>query len=182
MVSILAIPGSLRQASYNRGLARAAVAVAPPGIEVAIAELHDVPLYNADVEAVGDPPAVAALKQAVMAADGLLLLTPENNGSLPGVLKNCLDWVSRPPEQALFHKPVALAGATPGAFATLRSQLAVTQTLRSTRNPVLAEPVLQVSRAQEKFDADGNLVDSRTRDQLTALMVAFADWIERTRG
>ncbi len=182
MTSIVAIPGSLRRASYNRGLARAAVELAPDGVTVTIAELHEIPLFNADVEAEGDPPGVTVLKRAVGGADGLLILAPENNGSIPGVLKNALDWASRAPEQALFGKPVALAGATPGGFGTMRSQLAVLQTLRSTRNPMLAAPVLHVSRAEEKFDADGNLVDERTRASLAAVVAAFAAFTDALRG
>jgi chromate reductase len=174
---VLGIAGSLRRASFNRGLLRAAVEAAPAGVVVEPFGIRTVPLYDADVEAEGMPQAVAALKQAVLAADGVLIATPEYNYGVPGVLKNALDWASRPPEWAFRHKPIALMGASPGGFGSVRAQLALRQTFVFTDSYVLPKPELWVSRAREHFDEDGNLTDDSVREQLTALLAGFADWI-----
>src|SRR5438105_1890059 len=111
---VLGIAGSLRRASYNRGLIRAAREVAPQGMEISAFDLLPVPLYNGDVEAEGDPEPVRDLKERIRAADALLIAAPEYNYSIPGVLKNAIDWASRPPsDSALRHKPIALMGASP---------------------------------------------------------------------
>ena len=122
-LSFLGIAGSLRRGSFNRGLIRAAAAVAPGGTTVVAYDLADVPMFNADVEVDGDPRAVAALKQAIADADALLIATPEYNHCVPGVLKNAIDWASRPPRQSvLTGKPVAIMGASTGRGATARAQ------------------------------------------------------------
>lgn len=124
MTTILGLSGSLRKASFNAGLLRAAAELAPPSTTVVIGSIHDVPLYNADDEAAhGIPPAVQALKASLQAADGLLLVTPEYNNGIPGVFKNAIDWMSRPASDIPLHfggKPVALLGASPGGFGTVR--------------------------------------------------------------
>ena len=119
--------------------------------------------------------------RAVAAADGILLVSPEHNASVSALLKNAVDWTSRP-QGAIQGKPVALAGATPGGFGTLRGQIAWRQTLANLGVPLLASSALLVSGAGEKFDADGNLTHQQTRDDLVALLVAFAAWIERLRA
>ncbi|HUD70946.1 MAG TPA: NADPH-dependent FMN reductase, partial [Dongiaceae bacterium] len=130
MSQIVGIAGALRHASYNRALLRAAVEAAPPGMSIAVHTLDDIPLYNGDVEAAGIPPAVTALKSAIRAADGLLIMTPEYNHGMPGVLKNAVDWLSRPPKpQAFDQKPVAIGGATPGGFGTRGAQYQLRQCL-----------------------------------------------------
>ena len=116
MTSILALSGSLRRASFNSGLVRAAVEVAPAGITVTTFDLRPLPFYDGDLEDAGPPQAVVNLKAAIAAADGVLLCSPENNASVPAVLKNAIDWASRP-QGAIQGKPVALAGATPGGRA-----------------------------------------------------------------
>jgi NAD(P)H-dependent FMN reductase len=180
MTSILALAGSLRRASTNRGLVRAAIAVAPAGITVTTFELRPLPFYDGDLEEAGVPQAVSDLKAAISAADGVLLCSPEHNASLPALLKNAIDWASRPPG-VIQGKPVALAGATPGGFGTVRGQIAWRQTLANLAVPVLPAPTLLVSGAADKFDADGNLTDARVRDDLAALLIAFAAWIARGR-
>jgi chromate reductase len=180
MTTILALAGSLRRASYNRGLVRAAIEVAPAGIAVKTFELRPVPLYDGDLEEAGPPQAVLDLKAAIAAADGVLLCSPENNASVPAVLKNAIDWASRPPG-AIQRKPVALAGATPGGFGTVRGQIAWRQTLANLSVPLLPSPALLVSGAADKFDADGNLVHQATREEIGALLTAFAAWIEKLR-
>lgn len=180
MTRILAVPGALRRASMNHGLARAAAEVAPDGIDVVVHPLHDVPLYDADVEAAGLPAGVVALREAVGAADALLLCTPEYNSSLPGVLKNALDWLSRPPRPTpLDGLPVALAGASPGGFGTIRSQTHARQVLQFTGALVLPRPELFVSRAAPLFAEDGTLTDADTRERLAALLGALDAWTRR---
>jgi multimeric flavodoxin WrbA len=118
-LTFLGIAGSLRRGSYNRGLIRAAVEVAPEGTTVVPFDLSDLPMFNADVEAEGDPAAVAAFKRAISAADALLIATPEYNHCVPGLLKNAIDWASRPARRSvLTGKPVAIMGATPGSGGT----------------------------------------------------------------
>lgn len=182
-VQICGIAGSLRRGSYNRGLLRAAVELAPAsGAVVEPFDLRPIPFYDADLEAEGDPEPVAALKRAILDADALLIATPENNYGIPGVLKNALDWASRAPERALHAKPVALLGATPGGFGTTRAQAHIRQVLGNPGSLVLPKPELMVSHAQEKFDADGNLVDEATREQVGALLAALVAWTGRVGG
>lgn len=183
MTRILAVPGALRRASMNHGLARAAAEVAPEGVEVVVHPLHDIPLYDADVEALGLPDGVVALREAVVGADALLLCTPEYNSSIPGVLKNALDWLSRPPRPTpLDGLPVGLAGASPGGFGTVRSQTHVRQVLQFTGAIVLPKPELYVSRAGALFADDGTLTDAATREKLTELLGALAAWTRRLDG
>jgi chromate reductase len=181
-INVVAIAGSLRQASINRGLIRAAAEVDVLGIHVEPLGLIDVPLYNGDVEDVGDPPAVVELKTRIKEADGVLLATPEYNRGMPGVLKNALDWASRQPQQALRGKPFALMGATPGGFGTRASQFQVHQILGNPGSRVLPKPELWVSGASEKFDEAGNLTDETARTHIAELLAAFRDWIVATRS
>jgi len=179
-LSILAIAGSLRRASFNRGLVRAAVDVAPAGVTVTTFDLIDVPMFNADVEAQGDPPAVAALKKAIQDADALLIASPEYNHCIPGVLKNAIDWASRPSRaSSLTGKPVAIMGASPGRGGTARAQAQLRDGLTYTNGYVLPLPEVLVSLADEKFDADGNLQDDDTRAEVRDLLVALAAWTRR---
>lgn len=179
---ILGIAGSLRRASYNRGLIRAAVEVAPAGIEVVHHEIGDVPLYNGDVEVQGDPEAVRRLKAAIAGADGLLLATPEYNHCIPGVLKNAIDWASRPARQSVLSgKPVAVMGASTGRGGTARAQAHLRDGLTYTNGYVLPLPEVLVPLVGEKADGEGNLVDLETRDEIHDLLKAFGAWIRRLR-
>lgn len=174
---IVGIAGSLRVASYNRGLLRAAQDVAPAGMTITIRELTSIPLYNADVEAHGDPQPVAELKAAVGEADALLMAVPEYNYGVSGVLKNVIDWLSRPPELALRGKPVALIGASPGMTGTARAQLQLRQAFVYTQPPVMPPPPeILVAHADEMFDASGWLTDEDTRARLRTLLEALATW------
>jgi chromate reductase len=174
---VVAVAGSLRASSFNRGLVRAAIEVAPDGVAIEPFDIAGIPLYDGDVEALGDPDAVRLFKAAITAADGVLIATPEYNYSIPGVLKNALDWASRAPERALLHKPVALIGASGGGFGTVRAQLALRQMFVFTESYVMSKPELWVSRARERFDEAGSLTDDGVRSDLQALLGAFAEWI-----
>lgn len=176
---ILGIAGSLRQASFNRSLLRAAQTVVPEGASIEIYEdLGSIPPYNGDVEAEGDPVPVRALKERIRASDALLIATPEYNYNIPGVLKNAIDWASRPPGPAsvLYHKPVAIMGASPGSFGTARSQLALRQTFLFTTSYVLLEPQVYVFQAGEHFDANGELQDEGTRTFICQLIERLVQW------
>lgn len=180
MAKVLGIVGSLRRASYNRALIAAAQELAPEGMTIVPFDLGEVPLYNGDVEAQGDPPGVTALKEAIRAADGVLFATPEYNHGVPGVIKNAVDWASRPPGQAALQgKPVALLGASPGITGTARGQSQLRQAFEFTDSYCMPQPELLVFQAHEKFDAEGRLTDERTRRNLGKFLVAFAAWIAR---
>jgi chromate reductase, NAD(P)H dehydrogenase (quinone) len=179
-LSVVGLAGSLRQGSFNRALLRAARELAPAEMEIVIFDLDAVPLYNGDVEAQGDPDAVAALKHAIRAADGVLMATPEYNHGVPAVMKNAVDWASRPPRgAALDGKPVALIGASPGMTGTARGQSQLRQAFEFTNSYCMAQPELLVFRAHEKFDEEGRLTDESTRKYLELFLTAFAAWIRR---
>lgn len=172
--------GSLRAGSYNGALLRAAAELAPGGMTIEILDIGSIPLYNADVEAEGDPEPVAAFKRAVGAADGLLIATPEYNLGVPGVTKNVIDWASRPPRQSVLDgKPVGIMGATPGMGGTARGQSQLRQAFVFTNSYAMPQPEVLVRRASELFDPDGRLVDEATRAHVAKFLAAFAVWIER---
>jgi NAD(P)H-dependent FMN reductase len=183
MTSILGIPGSLRRGSFNAALLRAAAEVAPEDVTVEIAPIGGIPLYNADVEqSDGIPGAVEALKARIRASDGLLLATPEYNNAIPGVMKNAIDWLSRPPEDipAVFgDRPVAVIGATPGGFGTILAQSAWLPILRTLRTRPWFEGRIQVARAGKIFDDSGRLTDDGIRDQLREFVEGFARFAGR---
>jgi chromate reductase len=179
-VRVLGIAGSLRQASFNRALLRAAVELAPPAMALTVFDLIAVPLYNADVEATGDPPAVAALKLAICDADAVLMVTPEYNHGVPGVMKNAVDWASRPPRSAaLDRKPVGIIGASPGQTGSARGQSQLRQAFEFTNSYCMPQPEILVFRAHEKFGADGRLTDEATRKYLGAYLEALLAWAVR---
>ena len=179
-LKVLGIAGSLRAGSFNRALLRAAQELAPAGMEIDVFDLAPIPLYNGDVEAKGDPEPVAALKAAIRQADALLFVTPEYNFGVPGVLKNAVDWASRPPRgSALQGKPAAVMGATPGMGGTGRAQMQLRQAFVFTQTYALVSPEVLVARAQEKFDASGRLTDEKTRGFVGQLLQALADWTRR---
>jgi chromate reductase len=179
-LTILGIAGSLRRASLHRGLIRAAVEMAPAGLAVTAYDLADIPMYNGDVEALGDPEPVAAFKRAIAAADALLIATPEYNHCVPGMLKNAIDWASRPARASvLTGKPVAIMGASPGRGGTARAQAQLRDGLAYTNGFVLPLPEVLVDEARDKFDADGDLTDEATRAEIRDLLLALAAWTRR---
>jgi chromate reductase, NAD(P)H dehydrogenase (quinone) len=180
---IVAFAGSLRRGSYNRALIRAARELAPNTLNVEPIEIGGIPLYNADIEAKGDPASVAAFKAALAEADGILIATPEYNDGIPGVLVNAIDWGSRLPGRSPFiGKPVAIMGASPSQVGTARAQLHLRQILGHVQARVLPPPELLVTRAHERFDAELRLKDESTRKVLGDLLVRFARWIARERA
>ncbi len=179
-MNVLGIAGSLRAASFNWALLRAAQELAPEGMTIWTFDLAPLPLFNADVETQGDPEPVAALKAAIHEADALLIATPEYNYGVPGVLKNAIDWASRPPgKSVLAGKPAAILGASPGMGGTIRAQLGLRQALLFTETHVLLKPEVLIARCQEKFDAEGRLVDEQTREAVRRLLLALQDWSRR---
>jgi chromate reductase, NAD(P)H dehydrogenase (quinone) len=180
-IVVCGIAGSLRRGSYNRALLRAARELAPDGMEVRIFDrMADIPLYNQDVEEEGDPEPVQALKRAIDEADALLIATPEYNHGVPGVLKNAIDWASRPArESVLGGKPAAIFGASPGITGTARAQSQLRQAFVFTDTRPLPQPEILVYRAHEKFDDSGRLTDEKTREFVEKLLQGLADWTRR---
>ena len=177
---VVGIAGSLRRASYNRALLCAAQQLAPPSLRIEIEELDDLPIFNADLDGASPPEAVARLRQAVQAADGLLLVTPEYNHGVPGVMKNAIDWLSQPlRESVLDGKPTALMGASTGLAGTARGQSQLRQAFVLTNTPAMLRPEVLVGRAQDKFDATGRLTDEGTRRFVASFLEQFAVWIRR---
>jgi len=174
----IGISGSLRKGSFNRALLRAAAEVVPDGTSLEIASIADFPLYDGDLEAEhGLPAPVVALKEKIAACDGLVLATPEYNNSMPGVLKNAIDWLSRPASdiaRVFGDRPVALMGATPGRGGTTLAQAAWLPVLRTLRVRPWFGGRLLVSGARQVFNDEGELVDDNVREQLTAFMDGFA--------
>lgn len=182
-INVLGFAGSLRKGSYNRAALNAAKQLAPESMKLEIFQLDDIPIYNADVEARGDPEPVRQFKEKIRAADALLMVTPEYNYSVSGVLKNAIDWASRPPTTSpLLGKPVAMMGASPGGFGTLRAQLHLRQICMFSKMLALIEPEVHISRAHQKFDAQGNLIDESIAMRIRDLLDALVDWTIQLRG
>ena len=186
MATIVGLCGSLRRASFNLMLLRALAEAAPPGTRVDIESIADVPLYDGDVEAEhGIPPAVQALKDRVAAADGLLIVTPEYNNSMPGVLKNAIDWLSRPAgdiPRVFRAKPVAIVGATPGGGGTALSQAAWLPVVRTLGMRPWFEGRVMLSGAGKAFDVEGAIIDPAMRDRVRAFIEGFAAFADAQRG
>lgn len=181
-IHVLGISGSLRKGSCNTGLLRAALGVLPAGMDLEIADISAIPLYNGDLEQSAYPEPARRFKERIAAADALLFATPEYNYSISGVLKNAIDWASRPPRENPFSgKPVAMMGAG-SRFGTGRAQYHLRQVAVYTNMLPINKPELLVMNAAERFDAQGNLTDEPTREQLAELLVALAAWVRRLRG
>ena len=181
-VKVLGLAGSLREASFNRGLLRAARGVAPAGVELVEFDLRSLPHFDADEERLGDPEPVAAFKEAIREADALLIATPEYNRGTSGVLKNAIDWASRPAlASPLAGKVVGLMGASAGMRGTASAQQQVRDALGFSRADVLEESVL-VPTAYEKFEADGTLVDTAILADVAALLHMVVGTCARVRA
>ncbi|MEP6963185.1 MAG: NAD(P)H-dependent oxidoreductase [Acidobacteriota bacterium] len=180
-MNILGIPGSLRKQSYNHGALRAAQQLAPDGVKIDIFDLGNIPIYNQDLDAT-PPAAVTEFKAKIRAADAILFATPEYNFSIPGVLKNAIDWASRPyGDSAWAGKPVAIMGASVGASGTIRAQYHLRQTFVFLNMFPLNQPEVLISGAGEKFDKDGNLTDERTKQIIRLQLEALVAWTERLK-
>jgi NAD(P)H-dependent FMN reductase len=185
MATIIGLCGSLRRGSFNLMLLRAAVEAAPPGTSIEIESIREVPLYDADVEAEqGLPPAVQRLKDRIAAADGVLIATPEYNNSMPGVLKNAIDWLSRPPAdipRVFRGRPVAVIGATPGPGGTALSQAAWLPVVRTLGMRPWFEGRVLISGAGKVFDSGGRVADAAPRDRIRTFIEGFAAFADAQR-
>jgi len=181
-MKLLAIPGSLRRASYNRALLVAASELLPEGVTLAIEDLRAIPFYDGDLDDDAHrPAAVQGLKQRITEADAVLIATPEYNYSIPGVLKNAIDWASRPGYRSPFRdKPVAIVSASPGAVGGARAQGQLKQVLLGMAAEVFPYPEFLVGSAHEKI-IDGRLVDEGTRTHLRTMLAALVQWVQRRR-
>ena len=175
---IAGISGSLRKDSYNTAAIRAAMELAPEGVQIELHLLHDIPPFNQDTEAEGWPRAVQHLRERVAAADGLLLATPEYNHSAPGVLMNALDWLARPPGQGPVEgKPLAIIGASESITGTARAQAQLRQYAFYNHMPLVTHAELLIGEA--KFDSARGIIDPATREFLASMLLSFADRIRR---
>lgn len=181
-VRILGISGSLRKGSYNSAALRAAASLAPQGASVEIFDLSPIPLYNDDVRAAGYPPAVQDFRSKIEAADAVLFVTPEYNYSMSGVLKNAIDWASRPPDQPFSGKPYAVIGAATGILGTARAQAHLRQICTSVDMIPVVKPEIFITFAATKFDAEMQLTDQPTRDAIAQLMANLRAWTLRLRA
>lgn len=176
------IVGSLRKTSVNRRLAQAIARQAAPKLDMQIVEIDQVPLYNQDLEA-DFPGEVQAVKDALSAADAILVVTPEYNRGMPGVLKNVIDWASRPPGQSVWRgKPVAIAGSTPGALGTGAAQVDARNVLTAIDAAVMGMPQIYFVHREEHFTPEGDFADPKFRDYIQAWIDKFAAWIARVNG
>jgi chromate reductase len=180
-LAILGIAGSLRKASLNRALLRAAIELAPPDVVIEPADISRIPLYNGDDEA-NIPPPVAEFKARIRAADAVLFSTPEYNYSIPGVLKNAIDWASRPYGDNVWDgKPVAMMGASPGMLGTARCQYHLRQSFLNLNVIPVTRPEVMLTNATERFDAELKLVDAKSREMVSRLIQALADLVGKSR-
>jgi chromate reductase len=180
-IQILGFAGSLRAGSYNRALLRAATEVAPQGVRLEIFDLEGIPLYNMDLEK-NMPETVVHFKARIKAADALLIATPEHNYSIPGVLKNAIDWASRPFGGSSFNgKPVAVMSASTGMLGGARAQYHLRQCFVFLNMFAVNKPEVMVAFAAQKFDADGKLLDETARKLIGDLVVALVTLTRRMK-
>jgi chromate reductase, NAD(P)H dehydrogenase (quinone) len=175
-ISVLGFAGSLRQGSYNKAALRAAVELAPAGMTIETFDLAPIQPYNEDVKQRGFPPPEQELRERIRAADALLIVTPEYNRGVSGVLKNAIDWASRPPDQPFNGKPTAILGASPGMIGTAVAQYDLRRCLGVLNALVMNTPSVMIGQASEKFDEQGRLTDQPTRDIISKLLVSLVEW------
>lgn len=178
-IQVLGIAGSLRKGSYNKLVLRAAMELKPAGMDIESFDIAPIPSFNDDLREQGYPPVVQELREKIRAADALLFVTPEYNYSVPGVLKNAIDWASRPPSQPFDDKPTAIMGASTGRLGTARAQYHLRQIAVFVNMHVLNRPEVMISGAANAFDASGRLVDEGARKLIAELLVNLADWTVR---
>jgi chromate reductase len=173
---VLGISGSFRQASFNTALLHTAIDLAPSGMEIEILEYRDLPFYDEDVRAKGYPEVVQRFRERIAESDGLLIATPEYNYSVPGPLKNAIDWASRPPHQPFGGKPLGIMGASSGLGGTARAQAHLRQIASTVDLHVLNKPEVYVRSAGDKI-ADGRISDEPTRKVISDFMTAYEKWV-----
>ena len=178
-ISVLGICGSLRQASFNMAALKTAIALKPAEMTATIADISQIPAYNEDVRAQGFPPPVEALRRQIKEADALLFACPEYNYGMSGVLKNAIDWASRPPDQPFAGKPCAILGAAAGMAGTARAQYDLRRACVFLDIHVLNKPEVFIGQAQTKFDAAGNLTDEAAKGFIRDMMANLASWARR---
>src|SRR5215813_11144295 len=181
-IDVLAFCGSLRQGSFNKAALRTAIEEKPPAMTIETADIGSIPLYNEDVRALGFPPPVERLRTQIAAADALLFVTPEYNYSIPGVLKNAIDWASRPPDQPFAGKPVAMMGAGAGMAGTVRAQYDLRKCCVFLDMHPLNKPEVFIGVAHTKFDAEGAFTDEAGRGFIRDLLVALEQWTRLIGG
>lgn len=181
-IEVLALCGSLRKGSYNKMALNAAIELAPVDIKISTFDIAPIPLYNEDVRSAGFPKPVEELRARIKSADALLFVTPEYNFSIPGVLKNAIDWASRPPEHPFDKKPVAIMGTSPGPIGTARCQYHLRQVCVFLNMFPLNKPEVLIGQYQNKFDESGKLVDETTRGFIKDLLVALGAWTRQLQG
>jgi len=180
-LNILGIVGSLRKGSYNHFALKAAQELLPDNVELTLVDLHGIPVFNQDDE-MAMPAAVTEFKQKILAAGAILFATPEYNYSLPGGLKNAIDWASRPYGKSAWQgKPAAIMGASIGSFGTARAQYDLRKILVALDMPVVVQPEIMIGNAAQKFDQDGKLTDEPTRKMIGKLLSALVDLEKSTR-
>lgn len=178
-MQIIAISGSLRHGSFNTALLRALRELAPQGMDITIERLNAIPLYDADLQAQAMPEGVLQLAQLIRNADGLLIATPEYNFSVPGVLKNAIDWISRVDEQPFNGKPIGIMGAAGSLLGTARAQYHLRQVFVYLNGHIMNRPEAFIGGARNKFDAGGKLADEATRQFLVRYLTAFESWVRQ---
>ncbi|MBC7601548.1 MAG: NAD(P)H-dependent oxidoreductase [Ramlibacter sp.] len=178
-MKVLGICGSLRKASLNMMALRAAQKLAPEGMQIEIADISAIPVYNEDLKAAGFPASVQTLRDAIKAADALLIVSPEYNFSIPGGLKNAIDWASRPPEQPFDNKPTAIMGASPGMVGTARMQYHLRQTLLFLNTQTVVKPEVFINMASGKFNEQGELTDEMTKKVIGDLLMSLKKAAQR---
>ena len=179
MIQVLGISGSLRKRSFNTALLRSAASLAPDGMEIELADVRDLPLYDDDVREAGYPPAALALRKRAAEAKAFLFVTPEYNYSTSGVLKNAIDWLSRGPDVPVTGKPLALMGASQGMGGTTRAQYHLRQVAVFLDMPTVMKPEVFVRQAATVFDEDLGLKDEATRKQVRSLLEALERLVRR---
>ncbi len=180
-IHVLGMSGSLRKKSYNSAALRAAQQLLPVGMTMETFDIAEIPLYNEDVREQGFPPSVERLRGKIAAADAILIVSPEYNYSIPGVLKNAIDWASRPPNQPFDGKPIAIMGASPGVIGTARAQYHLRQCFVFLNACLVNKPEVMIGSAATRFDEQGNLTDEATREMVRKLLASLADWARRLK-
>jgi chromate reductase len=178
---LLGISGSLRKQSLNTAALHAAAQLLPEAVSMEIFDLSSIPIYNDDVREQGFPGPVQRFRDKIASADAVLIATPEYNYSIPGPLKNAIDWASRPPSQPFDGKPIAIMGASPGGIGTARSQYHLRQVFVFLNGMLLNRPEVMIASAHTKFDAEGNLVDDAAKEHIRKQLAALVEWTRRLR-